>query len=475
MIPSFNPKISVILNKVQRRDGAARVSYLNGMAIPPIDLTPYLGEQGGVTTTRGIKQAAGTFHVTLTYAMDSKSFDSMYASIEPMDAIEIRMSRSQEGAQPSIVMRGFVSHVERVEVMGQDGRPSRAVHVSGHDFGKILQIAQVNYQKDYIYGQYLLGSLPMYDAYGLYVMGPAKQFVEQVVGYLQDFLMTMFVSGGLSSDLRLSADATVEGALVGPYGIPAYDGNIWQLLTNWTDIGWNELFIEDREDSAYVVYRPAPYYNLAGTLILADQGAKAPKVIKVMADEVESLSLSRSDQDTANFFQVEAPMSEYNSLDAVKNEAILNGWVVDTKHRNNMPEIYGLKKMTWRTGQCLDDGTPRKKDALVEEKRAISTSDGNWYLTRVRQLGDMNRDNSVYEEGSLSMRGNEAILPGNYIRLVRSDPTGSRYYVTHVTQQFTPFQAFKTTLQLSRGEGYIDRLNAHSSPYVGEKGKGAYG
>ena len=474
-IPSFNPKISVILRKVPRRDGAARVSYLAAGVIPEIDLTPYLGEQGGVVTNRGIHQAGGAFSITLADRMDQKSQDTLYASIEPMDMVEIRMARVQKGSTLPIVMRGFVSHVERVESVGQDGRPARTVHVTGHDYGKLLQIMQISYQKEYIYGRYLLTSFPMIERYGVLYNGTAKKFVEDTMShFVNDFLGDMFLFSGLEQAPVFLTDASVTGARVGPYGIPNFEGSIWQLLSNWTDIGWNELYIEDREDAAYLVYRPVPYYDLAGNLIMADQGAKAPPEIRVTAAEVEMSNMARSDQNVANFFQVDAPQAEILNMDWVRTQATQNGLVLDIGYRNNQLEIYGLKRMPARSNQASDDGTTETATGSVSDKTAQASSAGAWYKQRVAQLKAINRDNVVYEEGSLSMRGNEAIRPGNFIRLERGG-LNSRYYVTHVTQQFNVYQSFKTTLQLSRGEGYIDRLNAHSSPYVGEKGKGAYG
>jgi hypothetical protein len=475
MIQSFTPKIKVTLRKVPRRKGADRVSHLNASVIPEIDLTPFLGEQGGVTTHRGLNQPSGTFSIALADKVDPASMDTLYGSIEPMDMVEIRMARESKWAVLPIVMRGFVSHVERVETIGQDGRPMRSIHVTGHDFGKLLQIMQISYQREYIYGNFLLTSFPMFERFGVWYKGTAKEFVETTIGkFIKEFLGDMYLFGALKDELTLKVDASVIGARVGPYGIPNYEGDIWQLLTNWTDLGWNELFIEDRPDAAYLVYRPVPYYDLAGQLIMADSGAEAPEEIDVMADEVESLNVSRADTVVANFFQVNAPMAEVVNQEWIGVQATQNGLTLVHDNRNCLPEIYGLKKMTMRTNQAADDGSTAAMICTGSQKEDQARSAGYWYRKRLDEMKRLNQDNVAYEEGSLSMRGNHAIKPGMYIRLKRGT-LASRYYVSHVTQQFTPFQAFKTTLQLTRGEGYIDRINANSSAYVGEKGKGAYG
>lgn len=478
MIPTFAPKISVTLKKVQRRLGADRIAYLSESRIKDIDLTGFLGEMGGVTTNRGINQPAGTFSVTLADKLDALSHDTLYASIEPMDMVVIRFARQQKGELP-IVMRGLVSNVSRDESMGQDGKPHRTITVTGHDFGKFLQIMQISYLKEYIYGNYLLTSVPMYEAYGLWFgnqtpSGFVKSIMnslvsgEELPGKPAPFLKAFFLKSGLESWVQFDVDASVVDARVGPFGMTNYEGDVWTLMSNWCDIGWNELFIEDREDSAYLVYRPVPYYDLKGDLIMAEDGAWHDDEERVAIAEVESLSLSRADSNVANFFQVDAPMAEIINPEWIKIQALQNGLALEEGNRNCSPDIYGLKKMTARTNQSADTSVDMSLQADRSIKPAQSAAMGDWYKKRLRQLRAMNENNVLYEEGSLSMRGNEAIKPGMYIILTRGS-RASRFYVTAVSHQFTPFQSFKTTLQLTRGESYLNRISENGSPYLSER------
>lgn len=482
-IRSFTPKISVVLRKVQHREGSSRVAHLNAKKIPFIDLTPFLGETGGVTTTAGVDQAAGTFAITLADKMDAKSLDSLYGSLEPMDLVEIRMARTPKGAVWPIVMRGFVSHVERVETIGNDGRPVRSLQVVGHNFGKLLQITQINYKVQYAYRNFLMTKAPLFEAYGDIFYGPASLFMARVLDEFVElrFIKDLCKASALENKPIFAVEATVMGTRIGPYGIPPFEGNIWKMLTDWADLDWNELFVEDREDASYLIYRPKPYYALdaewelpTDTLVLAAAGAKPPDEIAVMDDEVVAMNVARTDQNVANFFLCDAPVAEMVNQDGIKQHALSNLVPLDDRHANNLPELYGIKILTGRTNQYIDDGSPGNISPSLEQKHQMANSMGAWYRMRIEQLKAMYRDNVVLEEGTLTMRRNEAIKPGMYIRLHRGT-LASRYYVTHVTQQFHPFQPFKTTLQLSRGEGYIDRINANNANYVGEKGKGAYG
>ena len=473
MIPFYQPKIRVTLKKVQRRSGADRMAHLSGTQIEPIDLTPHLGESGGVVTHRGLDQSAGTFSVTLADRMDAKNQDTIYATIEPMDMIEIRMARRQQGELP-IVMRGLVSSVTRNEVIGQDGRPMRTVQIAGHDFGKFLQIMQISYLKEYVYGNIPLTAFPMFEVYGKWFgEHDASQFVEEIIGSLvRNFLGDVWLWSGLKEAPVLKTDATVRGSTIGPFGVPNYEGNIWNLLSNWCDLGWNELYIEDRPDAAYVVYRPTPYYGLDGKLIMP--GAVAPDEIQVGVDECESLSLSRSDSNLANFYQVDAPAAEIIPLDWIRTAAIQDGLVLVTSNRNCQPELYGLKKMTARTMQGKKDWSYWNTLTCGPEWKPLQAAEvGTWYAQRRDELKALNVDNVVYEDGQIALRGNERIRPGVYLRLKRGTRQ-SRFYATHVTQQFSAYQHFKTTVQVARGESWYDRIREGGSPYALEREGGVY-
>lgn len=490
MIKTFTPKISVTLKKVQRRSGADRIAYLAASKIDDIDLTPYLGEMGEVVTARGINQPSGTFSITLANKMDPKSQDSLYASIEPMDIVVIKMARTQKGSLP-IVMRGLVSSVTIGEQAGQDGRVMRTITITGHDFGKFLQIMQISYQKEYLYRNYAITAFPMAEVYGQWFGSVnASQFVERVMnsfisgdGSTPSFLETLYLNSGLKDWLEFKVEASVVGSRVGPFGIPQYEGDIWKLLSNWCDLDWNELIIEDRPDAAYLVYRPVPYYSLKNELIMAEYGATAPDEVPVSMVDVENMVLSRSDSRVANFFQVDAPVSDIFSTgvtDMLRAQAAQDGRAIVADNRNCSPEIYGLKKTVGQTNQAADDRVDMRVDADTSLKNQQASALDLWYNKRLEKLKELNADNVVYEDGHMSLIGNEAIKPGVYIRLNRSakiakQGEGSRYYVTHVTHQFRPFHSFTTAVQVARGEGYIDRVNQAGSPYLAESRKGVYG
>lgn len=76
----------------------------------------------------------------------------------------------------------------------------------------------------------------------------------------------------------------------------------------------------------------------------------------------------------------------------------------------------------------------------------------------------MNKDNVVFESGTIRLRGNEAIKAGMVLNIQRGRLT-SQYYAHRVDHEFVPYQGFFTTVTVDRGTGYIDRAQEKESPF----------
>ena len=166
-IRSYCPQVKVTLLKNVKDDNGVSSRYTG--TGNRIDLTPFLGELGGVTTQKSMGQAMGVFNISFGDREWSQTLDSLYGSITPMDGIEIRMARSPEqysGTLP-IVMRGFVTEVTRTESMGHDGRPVRAVSVSGNDYGKAFANAQIFFTAALVTGHDLVTQFRLFELTGI--------------------------------------------------------------------------------------------------------------------------------------------------------------------------------------------------------------------------------------------------------------------------------------------------------------------
>ena len=88
-------------------------------------------------------------------------------------------------------------------------------------------------------------------------------------------------------------------------------------------------------------------------------------------------------------------------------------------------------------------------------------------------MSSINKDNVIFESGSLRLRGNERIKAGMQLNVSRGNKMYSSYYVTKVDHEFVPFQGFYTTVTVERGTNFITRSQSDQLTYFLEiDGKG---
>ena len=522
-IQVHEPKISVTLLKNVTRDYVAGGDGLGSEAPASgrfkgvqnrIDLTPFLGESGGVRTSKGTRDPAGSFTVTLADKMfngDSEQMESLYGLIEPLDIIEIRMAHAPTSPdvvvqyqglpeQLPIIMRGFVTSPRRVESMDPSGKPQRSVSITGMDYGKLWQIIQIRYLANYVLGQELLTTLKFAQNYGVNsnVDFTPNQFIYQVVqNVMNDFITNMRTNSGMGVNEQGDSnspvrnidvfDLTVPDARVSAFGANSFSGGtLYQLLCHYGDVGpWNELYMEDREDGVAIVYRPNPFYtpgndlvNPPGDLYQPEQGQAEGLgivTIDITDDDVVLMNMGRSDANLANYYWVDNPSYSLIQGETMRLQAA--GLNPETyfiqNYRNSAPWLYGLRMMQVTTNQGGRFDSQQEQE-LLAGKGALQS----WLDERRGILVANNRDNVVFENGIMTLKGNERIKAGMYLRLTRGSMV-AYYYVSRVEHSFMPYRAFITTATVERGTGFIERAkrgNGLQSPYLSElNGAGVYG
>ena len=487
VIKVYQPDVQVWLHKTVKREttngsNAVSARFSGKIGEQKIDLRPYLGEGAGVSTAKAMGQPAGAFRVVLVDkpSGNEKSFESLYGLIEPMDMVEIRMRHDvpsdwSASKKAPIIMRGFVTDVAREEAIGGDGKPQRQVVISGQDYGKIWQIIRVSYHAAYLLGKRLLTSFKLFEMYGNEGKNTmtAGAFFKEVVNtiltpYLQDLMPK---NSPPEMPNAITAESSVTGGAVS-LAVQSQQGTIYELLKYFGDVGpWNEMFIEDRENGVYAVYRPNPYLK-AGTPspALIQQDAPPPEYVDVLDEDVVSLSLSRSDENLANFYWVEGVRFNLNQAVAQRQEAASSGdpTAVLSDYPNSKMGLYGIRLMMLQSNQgpaglqSFDSGA---KEADYLKAQANSAT---WLTERRRIVSESNKDNVVFERGTMRIRGNEKVMAGKYIRLHRGSTTAI-YYVTQVNHDYQPFgSGFMTTAIVERGTGFIERISNKGSPYMQE-------
>jgi hypothetical protein len=488
-VPVYAPQIQVLLKKnIGRATVGGNVAASTRFEATPraIDLTPYLGDTGSVVVQRSTRQACGMFSITLADNFAPGELETLAGLVEPMDCIDISMAHDASqyaGGKLPIMLRGFVTEIRRSEAMqgnGVNAKPVRRVIISGQDYGKILVINQIAYLANMTSGQNLLTYFKLFVNYhiGSNTDQPASDFIKQVITaaidpFLADMRKTAEANGvaqGVSPIMDIKVDASVTTGVVSPYGTNKWPGGtIYDLMKYYGDSPtWNELYVEDRSDAPYVVYRPNPFKDINGNLIQAM--SEPPTTVSVTDEDLVSLDVMRTDAGVANYYWVDC--SSY---------ILMGGWQLQanqanggdqtyflTKYPNCSPFLYGFRRLAVESQQgSRVDGQP----ASVVQKGHDDVV--GFFNDRRATLMAQNKDNVVYEAGEMKLRGNENIKHGCYVNLTRG--TGkitSSYYAYQVRHVFLPYKSYTTTVTFDRGTNFIDRVQRSGSPYLAEMSVG---
>ena len=479
----FEPKIEVKLVKAIRRlDVVPGVSATTSRYLEQrdIDLTPFLAEFGGVRVTKSVREPAGAFSITLADREHGAVLETLYAMIEPMDLIEIRFAHDPSaylgasGCRLPVIMRGLGSSVVRNEAMSSD-RPSRTVTIAGQDFGKVLQILRVYYLNNSVVGDNILSELAFFQKYASKDDAKIKSGRDFVTGIIEKVInpylarLTAFSNGdrvGAKVINQMMPAASIEGA-VSPYAVQNFsEGSLHQFLSSLLDVGaFNEMYVEDRADDVALVVRPVPFKGADGAYI---QDYAAADSVDVPDLDVVALNVSRTDQGVANYYWVSSERWVLMANEDARRLAQTGtaGNFILGDYPNCDPAFYGFRKMEVTTALGPEDAS--YSDALTKDQRRAETGNLSAWIDRRREvLAKMNRDNVLFEQGTLRLRGNEAIKAGVYLRILRgpTDAVESECYATSVTHDFLPFGSFTTTVTFERGTGFIARAQKPVADY----------
>lgn len=483
-IQLYTPDVKVTLTKTigrQTVDGQTPVSQRVLDTNKTIDMTPFLGEGGSLKISKSVNEPAAGWSLTFPDKpyVQGVSLETLYALIEPMDFIEIRMRHNLPGTSPGnwttppVYMRGFVSEAYRSQEMSADGKPRRTVTISGQDYGKLWQIMQVKYFPGYVVGENYLSNFRLFERFGVGFQTTMKaaDFVTQVVDLIMTpFLQSLMPPNSLNPAV-IKTDISVANGVVDVGGAQNQEGTIYSLLSYFGDVGiFNELYLEDREDGVYCVYRPNPFKDIKSNVIQPDAANLTP--IDIPAADVISLRVKRSDANVSNYYWTRAPRFDlvddiYSRQFAVGAEP---GSVDLGAYPNSAEQFYGMRVMSTETQQGGNDVTTMSSGQPASQQATRSTSMANWINNRRAIVVAQNKDNVLLESGTARIRANELVKPGCYVR-IHLGAFSSTFYVPAVDLDYAPYQGLFQTLKLERGDGFVTRVTAGAgvqSPYSAE-------
>lgn len=506
---TYQPQCKLMLKKkIFRTNGvSSRAEKIHHGVLKEFDLSPFLGDSGSVTVSRSLYFPAGYFEfkfvdrglnvpadggklasvleilndLGFSFNPANKPLDSLYGLLEPMDMIEIYMSRSLSKADMPIMMRGMVRKISRTESMGDDGVPSRSVVVTGSCLGAAFDIYKISLIAELGKDPKSPGYNPlMTEADWMRLFGfegeeqfpqPCDKFMSKIVDLVNEkFMKTV----GYPEFIK---NMEVKDGVVMVSSLNQYEGALWAAMIDRADTPWNELYVEDTEDGPQVTYRVTPLYDLNDDFCQTDRVDMPGGVViggveinRISADDIVSLEASRDDDRVFNFYVLD---SSYISLVGKPEfqKQFLNADYQVFNYENNKPEWYGVRRMD----AALYQYPLSVKAKLKGQKEKVSNEQGidifNYSMRRRLQLAKMNADNLVFEHGYMTFKGNEAVKIGNYVRVTRGEMIND-YYAHTVTHTFTPFKSFMTTVDFIRGTGFIGRNRSEKPPHLTENSKG---
>lgn len=501
---SATPRCTVRLYKTISRqtiDGVAGVAARYAGKDEFIDLTPYLNDRCSVRTRKSVREPAGGFTITFAdrpngqFGPGGFSLESIYGLVEPMDMVEIRMWGGEgvrlPGRELPIVMRGFVSEVQRGVAMGDGGSPQRQVVVSGQDYGKIWQMFQVMYLRAYYERQGLLTNFSLWELFGIEVnsnSSPASEFIRVMVEKIINKYIDEFVPKDSSMPRRIeTTDETItvkNGRVNNSY--QSMEGSIYDIMRFHGDVGfWNELYTEDREDGVHCVYRAIPAMHLTappgGSRMIQDD-AQEPVFVDVKDEDILGISVQRTDANVANFYWVNNERFDLiddmqRKLASLKEDAAS---VNLKEYPNTAVRYYGTRTMQASTQQAGNEVQNMTSGVDKDKVESRSVKQEEWITKRRRNLVEMNRDNVVFESGSMRLKGgldrsdgSGLMRAGDYAQILMGGIV-SEAYIVQLEHEFLPFNSYTTTVIFERGTGFVERVrgnNPSSSPWLLEQAR----
>ncbi len=476
------PQASIWLYKPRSRQalGGSYTAADRFRAVQQIDITKFLSDSGFRTTCGLGDPNGGNFQIVFDDKPVPNFGDSLYGLIEPMDFIEIRGTGLAQSQQLPILLRGFVGNVgEDYDIDG--GSPARRVVVSGYGIGRALQLLRIRYsaagvsvdEANQLTQQYgipfgepslaAFGPLTQWTGSAGTLLQPA-QFVDGVVQQvINPYLAKLFGdTPALSALTSTSSECSITNGVVPPLqGTGAFDGrSVYEVLADVLDVGpFNELYLDDRDSNIVLVSRQLPWLDTSGSPI---GGAKTADELSISLDDLIGGSATRDDTGVANYFWVQRPGDLITD-----NQRRLAGATGDSgtyllQEENSNPTAFGWRFMEVPTHMTNDAAAIMSPTADGNQPR--TQSEVEWLTARRQLLIDLNRDNVVFERGSLKLRGNENVRRGMYLLLTRGS-TVVRVYVTSVSHQFGQAGGFITQVQYVRGTGWLERASSPGLPW----------
>jgi hypothetical protein len=436
-----------------------------------------------VTTSKNLGDPSGSWSLSFDYRPDAQG-KTWADRLAPMDYVVIALARTPQqanavetrtidpatgndsiGGNDTIVMRGFVDNVREAEGMGEDGKPQRQIVVNGRDWGKMLETTQVWYNPITNLSAMLQPDIQLEVDVGIKAGSytPGALFALVLEKLVDRRLWKLSRGGAPYLPAAIGKDIFDDASfLVSSLGFQQFVGSVHDLLAQFGNAPWCEFYTEDRPAGPVVVLRWAPLLDATGALppVAGTSIQATPPILHTLSrDDIVSISTARSDNEVYSYYFTYCSNAMYDT-----SEAVASSLTVD------------LGGGQWGQGQYLPFPNPYPDNGKIEKygPRVLDVST-TWIpiaspnatgpspdqiATAVqlacalnKWLVDVYNHNEELRNGELTIKGNNALRVGQYVRIA-DDRYGGRmvYYIEGVDHTWTLYQGYTTTLRVSRGQ-----------------------
>lgn len=395
-----------------------------------------------ISLNKGYGDPLGGFTIVTTFKrrFNNLRYDEL---IKPNDILLIELDKG-DGKGLVKRMLGLASAPERVFSVDTEGRPSRTVHITGYDFGKILTqhhckwytapqespIGSEDSEEKVKYGAALVAG------------GTANALVKKIIEVELHQVLPWTADHILTDRVNSSDDWQTIGTTF------SYNDPLWQVLTALSNWPYNMLHADTGDDGKYhVILEKCPYDNETGRL---------ERTLKpVDSRDVTFFQLGANDHDRRNYIWLMTQSGiygEHNGLQFLnlKGDALkFNYDSNDPDDSDNTIKQHGFRPWFPQTNfvpftnatpippQLSNEGS---KESVKRPVRDRTLAFWNWY-----------RRNHRYESGIITMHGDPDVRAGDGILF---DDNGFEYFVEHVsdTYRIFPTVEYKSTLHVTRGQ-----------------------
>jgi hypothetical protein len=457
-----------------------------------------------IDVQRQLGQTAGAFRIDMVpRPIEGLPSRTWWSALGAMDFCEIRMWLPPERTVFPL-FRGFIDTIALSANFGARGQ--RVISILGRDYGKLFlntklyypteglqQISLFNrWQEAYkelfgdpsnepperpAMGENQTTNGPNFSPTQLQKVIFEKFYRPQEAEVLATFKKTV-PPPGLTLNLEAATDPweqslrTYSPAFFQKGMAPWSD--LWTLMYAYQHRPWREMFLQERADNTECVYRSAPWLTKEGQFI--QKNAESTVANWPITDaQIVSLSLARSDAQALNFFTVFPEQYAFLGQMA-KTTGSMEGIFEDPMRKN--PYLVGfadagvthpsggdtLSSRYQRFGfRAAEFSTP-----YLSMERDLREQQIRLKIADIRKQGSEGTDrlqqafghNHLLEDGQMTVRGDDRLQVGDYLRL--TDRGNARYYIESVHQEFKLGTQegdghFLTHLWLSRGRGHLQR------------------